>query len=413
MAVLMEDQKKNFQCEGKEEIQSLNNKENSGCKRANKNINQSLQSKSTNMHLDVENASRIQRYQELQLEQKGLKAKLLQKQVILDERLTDAMEVFLNQKFVEAKQISKGEATQYSKAIKHVLQILNLNKKLFMKMLEDPNSYLARHIDDLRKVQKAKTCQTHCHLIRKYEESMKNNRVAYENNRYFRERYRKETVNLSKGGGIPSCFPHNTSILKQEAKNQEAQISFMDFKMKLRRMIRGWKNIWPDISDSSSSLAINGHDSQQSRGVSMLQTMEQKDKQLKGHKSRQKEIPTFKEARNHPNIMLYRGDIKELKIDQESKNSTRTEHSKGRYIVFPIQDQEDNKKAAFVYDSPYLYTEFYANNLNLLCEMSEPKKNCNSRKNMNDFEVECVAGSAEGEASNYVLANIQGNTSFY
>lgn len=409
----MEDQKisyKNFQCEGKEEIQNLNKKANSDCKRAKKNINQSLQSKLTNMHLDVENASRIQRYQELQLERKGLEPKLLQKQVILDERLTDAMEVFLNQKFVEAKQISKGETTQYSKAIKHVLQILNLNKKLFMKMLEDPNSYLARHIDDLRKAQKAKTCQTHGHLIRKYEESIKNNRVAYKNNRYFRERYRKETVNLSKGGGIPYCFPHNTSILKQEAKNKEAQISFMDVKMKLRRMIGGR----PDISDSSSSLAINGHDSQQSRGVSTLPTMEQKDMQLKGHKFRQREIPTFKEARIHPNTMLYRGDTKEeLKIDQESKNSTRTAHSKGSYIVFPIQDQEGNKKAAFVYDSPYLYTEFYPNNLNLLCEINEPKKNCNSRKNMNDFEVECVAGSAEGEASNYVLANIQGNTSFY
>lgn len=65
-----------------------------------------------------------------------------------------------NQKFTEGKCLSRnGVGHQSSKQFLGALEILNSNKELFIELLQDPNSLLVKHIQDLRNSQ-AKGQQT-------------------------------------------------------------------------------------------------------------------------------------------------------------------------------------------------------------------------------------------------------------
>ncbi|PON62883.1 hypothetical protein PanWU01x14_135590 [Parasponia andersonii] len=65
-------------------------------------------------------------------------------------------EAIVNQKFIEGKYLSRGGINQQSKQLMEALQISNSNKELFTKLLQDPNSLLVKHTQDLRDSQAQK-----------------------------------------------------------------------------------------------------------------------------------------------------------------------------------------------------------------------------------------------------------------
>ncbi|XP_058076021.1 uncharacterized protein LOC131224723 isoform X2 [Magnolia sinica] len=80
----------------------------------------------------------------------------LQKHPIIEEKLSEDAESFLNQKFIHAKQLIRDGALHRSKEYMDLLEILNSNKELFQKLLQDPNSLLVKHIQELRNAQSEK-----------------------------------------------------------------------------------------------------------------------------------------------------------------------------------------------------------------------------------------------------------------
>ncbi|KAG1355030.1 hypothetical protein COCNU_07G011420 [Cocos nucifera] len=75
-----------------------------------------------------------------------------QKKSILQNALGRVAENILNQKLVETKQLTGNRAAQ-SEEIINELEIPNLDKELFLKLLQDPNSLLLKHIQDLQNTQ--------------------------------------------------------------------------------------------------------------------------------------------------------------------------------------------------------------------------------------------------------------------
>ncbi|KAJ9706477.1 hypothetical protein PVL29_001800 [Vitis rotundifolia] len=69
---------------------------------------------------------------------------------------SEAAEAFVNQKLFVGKYLGKDGANYRSKQFLDALEVLNSNKELFLKLLEDPNSLLVKHIQDLRDSQAGK-----------------------------------------------------------------------------------------------------------------------------------------------------------------------------------------------------------------------------------------------------------------
>ncbi|WOL05837.1 hypothetical protein Cni_G14568 [Canna indica] len=77
-------------------------------------------------------------------------SQLDQKEFILYKALADIFEAFANQNFVDGKQVDK--ATQ-SEEFMDALEILNLNKDVVLKLLEDRNSHFYKLIQDIQKIE--------------------------------------------------------------------------------------------------------------------------------------------------------------------------------------------------------------------------------------------------------------------
>ncbi|KAH7513916.1 hypothetical protein FEM48_Zijuj11G0033600 [Ziziphus jujuba var. spinosa] len=71
-------------------------------------------------------------------------------------QMKDAVEAVVNQKFIDGKYLSSNGVNQQSKQLLDALQILNKNKELFTKLLQDPNSLLVKHIQNLKDSQTTK-----------------------------------------------------------------------------------------------------------------------------------------------------------------------------------------------------------------------------------------------------------------
>nr|XP_004300797.2 PREDICTED: uncharacterized protein LOC101311098 isoform X1 [Fragaria vesca subsp. vesca] len=67
-----------------------------------------------------------------------------------------AAEAIINQKFIDEKYIRADGVNYQSRQLSDALEILNSNKELFIKLLQDPNSLLAKRIEDLRESQAVK-----------------------------------------------------------------------------------------------------------------------------------------------------------------------------------------------------------------------------------------------------------------
>ncbi|XP_022737214.1 uncharacterized protein LOC111290083 [Durio zibethinus] len=73
--------------------------------------------------------------------------------------MNESVEAFVNQKLTDGENLSSNEVANRSKNFMDALEILNSNKELFMKLLQDPNSLLVKHIQDLRDSQAKKQPQ--------------------------------------------------------------------------------------------------------------------------------------------------------------------------------------------------------------------------------------------------------------
>ncbi|XP_077241901.1 uncharacterized protein LOC143882274 [Tasmannia lanceolata] len=110
------------------------------------------------MHLDHKNRIGSRKSHKSKSHMKG-------KNAILEGKLCSAMEAFLNQKFVDAKLLNRDGALHQSKEFLDALEIINSNRELFLKLLQDPSSILVQHIQGLRNSQaekpsKAKQCKS-------------------------------------------------------------------------------------------------------------------------------------------------------------------------------------------------------------------------------------------------------------
>ncbi|KAK6263124.1 hypothetical protein QUC31_008940 [Theobroma cacao] len=64
--------------------------------------------------------------------------------------MNEAVEAFVNQKLTDGENLDRNELANRSKNFIDALEILNSNKELFTKLLQDPNSLLVKHIQGLR-----------------------------------------------------------------------------------------------------------------------------------------------------------------------------------------------------------------------------------------------------------------------
>ncbi|XP_042048456.1 uncharacterized protein LOC121794383 [Salvia splendens] len=69
-----------------------------------------------------------------------------------DEPPKDKKMAFVRQKFVEAKRLSMDEKLRQSKQFQDALEVLNSNKDLFLKCLQEPNSAFSQQLYDLQSI---------------------------------------------------------------------------------------------------------------------------------------------------------------------------------------------------------------------------------------------------------------------
>ncbi|KAH7690748.1 hypothetical protein IHE45_02G070500 [Dioscorea alata] len=72
---------------------------------------------------------------------------------IIQKALSDVGEVFLRYKFNDEKQVSDKEAVYQSKRFIEAIETLNTNKELILRLMEDPNSVILKHLQDLQNAQ--------------------------------------------------------------------------------------------------------------------------------------------------------------------------------------------------------------------------------------------------------------------
>ncbi|KAK9103647.1 hypothetical protein Sjap_020901 [Stephania japonica] len=193
---------------------------------------------------------------------------LVQKHCILQEKLSEAAAAFLNQKLVDANQISSDGALKQSKQLMDALEILNLNKDLLFELLEDSNSLLVKHIEDLRDSQTEKVkpnkslgaanlLQEDTNASRQTKELVSSKQVEKQNTyNFFRRKTKPESRNLSKESGAVqgsnrivilkpgSADINSSSSLKAHGNEQgqsgrfNSQFSISEIKKKLKHAMR-------------------------------------------------------------------------------------------------------------------------------------------------------------------------------
>ncbi|KAJ6426581.1 hypothetical protein OIU84_022225 [Salix udensis] len=115
--------------------------------------------------------------------------------------MNEATEAFINQKLIDGNHLSTDGEDDQSKYFMDALQTLNSNKDLFIKLLQDPNSLLVKHIEDLRDSHE-KVQQIESYPEDKLSEQQKNNSRECERTACTRN-FNSIDRSLSKGTGDP------------------------------------------------------------------------------------------------------------------------------------------------------------------------------------------------------------------
>lgn len=79
-----------------------------------------------------------------------LKMQLAEKQMLVCEKLNEAKMALVHENFIDAQHLATDEKLQSSKEFLNALEVLQSNKDLFLKFLQEPNSLLAKHPQDIQ-----------------------------------------------------------------------------------------------------------------------------------------------------------------------------------------------------------------------------------------------------------------------
>ncbi|KAG9441287.1 hypothetical protein H6P81_017141 [Aristolochia fimbriata] len=245
----------------------------------------------------------------------------------LEEKFGEALKAFLNQKFTEAKQHNR-DGVHRSNDLTDALDILNANKELFLKLLQDPNSPLMKHIEDLRtaqseKLTKIESCKVlgsqiadkECHsgeALERHDRLQNQGR----HHKFFRRKDKSRDKTPPKTNDVNGDTSNTIVILKPSQSPQQSHFSLGDIKRKLQSTIgesrkeRHW--IFKDrISHKSQASTTSSKSSNPSETTHEIprgcRTIEKRGK-TKESMLQQKESSIYKEAKKHLADMLSSGD---------------------------------------------------------------------------------------------------------
>ncbi|XP_050378697.1 uncharacterized protein LOC126796001 isoform X2 [Argentina anserina] len=88
--------------------------------------------------------------------QRGCGCKSINYEITVPQVKKTAAEAIIIQKFIDEKYIRTDGVNHQSRQLSDALEILNSNKELFRKLLQDPNSLLAKRIEDIKESQAVK-----------------------------------------------------------------------------------------------------------------------------------------------------------------------------------------------------------------------------------------------------------------
>ncbi|XP_055821550.1 uncharacterized protein LOC129890062 [Solanum dulcamara] len=169
--------------------------------------------------------------------------------------LQKSAKVFIDQMFTDRKYISKGSVTYEPEQFPNALEMLNSNGDLFLKLLQDPNSLLAKQIRNMQNVQMARDSIKSCmsNKLPDYEISkseQKHNQSASEESSSSRPSNKivvlkpiHKTVRCSENVACycsSTQFHHSTSTKGENVRRKN--FSLKDIKRKLKyAMGEKWK----------------------------------------------------------------------------------------------------------------------------------------------------------------------------
>lgn len=94
-------------------------------------------------------ASKIQDHSK-SVQPDDLKMQLAEKQMLVYEKLNEAKMALVHESVINSQHLATDEELQSSKEFLNALEVLQSNKELFLKFLQEPNSLLEKHPQDLR-----------------------------------------------------------------------------------------------------------------------------------------------------------------------------------------------------------------------------------------------------------------------
>ncbi|XP_077223690.1 uncharacterized protein LOC143857185 [Tasmannia lanceolata] len=295
--------------------------------------------------------------------------------------LGNPMEAFLNRKFVDEKLLNGHGALHQSKEFMDALEILNSNKELFLELLQDPNSLVLQHIQDLRNDQAEKLSKVEEEIRdpRKYEEvvSHKHSRKANIHN-LFRRKDKPQGNNPSNRIVVlkpgPASLQNPTTVTsassstrsqytfgdREKSERVTSQFSLREIKKKLKNAIGesrmeqhliSEENVETDLASKNScqsertskfSMGTNRNNKrgkpkehQSSVDANTLQGVDNnKNLNMKTvSKAQRRESSIYKEAEKHLSEMLNIGD------EDENLATRPVRLSFGRILSLPEYDK--------------------------------------------------------------------------
>lgn len=183
-----------------------------------------------------------------------------------EEKLTAAIMVFMNERFANDKILTGNKKTHHSKEFMDALQILSSNKELFLKLLQDPNSLLVKHIQGsetarLQEDRKTQSLAGPTLLDDEPSSSRPDDNITRKHRNFFRRKNKYQENNHLKGKdndnsqvasrivilkpGLPETGENaiaSTSLqsrykMENQAGSGNSQFSFTEIKRKLKHAI--------------------------------------------------------------------------------------------------------------------------------------------------------------------------------
>lgn len=172
-----------------------------------------------------------------------LKMQLAEKQMLVSQKLNEAKIALVHENFIDTQHLATDEKLQSSKEFLNALEVLQSNKALFLKFLQEPNSLLAKHPQDIQstsqsqeiklpKMKSSNPMKSHGALKEKDNSHRKHSKgekktekrlQRQKGKKFLTEREIEQVRVLSPGKSMPLCSVHeqknNCAALSSDAKN--------------------------------------------------------------------------------------------------------------------------------------------------------------------------------------------------